>query len=188
MSDIDTAADIAGRTVHMSLDDVIPYWRNPRRISAEAVEAVAESLRQYGYQQPIVVDPEHVIIIGHTRYAAMRKMGIEAADILVAEGLSPHETKQLRIIDNRSGEYTGWNYEQLRVELSEQDLEAIVKFFPELRPAEDEPLEGFMYNDPDEDDEPEPDDQVSFVCPTCFHGWEQKVTPGMVMSGLIKAD
>jgi ParB-like chromosome segregation protein Spo0J len=90
----------------LSLDDIVPYWRNPRVVTDDAVNAVAESIERYGYTQPIVVDAENVIVIGHTRYAALRRLGATEAPVMTVTTLSPTQVKQLRVIDNKAHELT----------------------------------------------------------------------------------
>jgi ParB-like chromosome segregation protein Spo0J len=81
------------------LDSIIPYARNPRR--GPAIEKVASSIKEFGFRQPIVVDPERVIIAGHTRYEAAKRLGLKTAPVHVAEGLTRAQVKAYRIADNR---------------------------------------------------------------------------------------
>jgi ParB-like chromosome segregation protein Spo0J len=67
----------------LPLDQITPYWRNPRRIPGDAIKSVRESLERYGYQQPIVVDEHNVIVVGHTRYYAMQQMDIDEVEVYV---------------------------------------------------------------------------------------------------------
>src|SRR5260370_38002310 len=78
-----------------------PYHNNPRHNDA-AVDAAAASIREFGWQQPIVVDEDGVIIVGHTRYKAVLKLGLETAPVLVAMGLTPAQVKAYRIADNQT--------------------------------------------------------------------------------------
>jgi hypothetical protein len=91
------------------LDAITPYEGNPRVISDTAIEKVATSLREYGWQQPIVVDPEGVIIAGHTRLAAARKLGLAEVPVVVATDLTSAQVRAYRLMDNRSHEDTGWD-------------------------------------------------------------------------------
>ncbi|MCA9240882.1 MAG: ParB N-terminal domain-containing protein, partial [Planctomycetales bacterium] len=75
-----------------SLSDIKPYPNNPRQ-NDDAVEAVAKSLREYGFRQPIVVDAEGVIICGHTRWKAAQMLGLEKAPVHVATDLTPAQIK-----------------------------------------------------------------------------------------------
>ena len=82
---------------------VVPYARNPRKNQA-AIANVAASIKEFGWRQPIVVNSEMVIIVGHTRYLAALQLGLEKIPVHVAEGLSPEQIKAYRIMDNRSHE------------------------------------------------------------------------------------
>lgn len=99
------------------LSDIKPYPGNPRQNDA-AVDAVAESIRQFGFRQPIVVDSEGVIICGHTRYKAALKLGLEKVPVHVAKDLTPAQIKAYRIADNQSASLAQWDYELLPIELS----------------------------------------------------------------------
>ena len=95
-----------------------PYDKNPRDNEA-AVAAVAESIRQFGFRQPIVVDAEGVIVCGHTRYKAAQKLGLSQVPVHVAKDLSPEQIRAYRIADNKTAELAEWNMELLPIELKE---------------------------------------------------------------------
>lgn len=101
-----------------AISGIKPYPNNPR-LNDEAVDAVAESIRQFGFRQPIVVDVENVIICGHTRYKAALKLGLEKVPVHVAKDLTPEQIKAYRIADNKTGELAEWNYDLLPIELGE---------------------------------------------------------------------
>ena len=100
------------------LSEITPYENNPRQNDA-AVDAVAASIREFGFRQPIVVDTQGIIICGHTRYKAAQKLGLEKVPVHVAKDLTPAQIKAYRIADNKSAELADWNYELLPIELSE---------------------------------------------------------------------
>ena len=105
------------------LADVKPYEHNPR-INDSAVDAVARSIQEFGFRQPIVVDEAGVIIAGHTRYKAARKLGLETIPVHVAKGLTPAQVKAYRLADNRTGELSEWNFDLLPIELADlQEME-----------------------------------------------------------------
>lgn len=85
-----------------ALEEIRPYEKNPRKNEA-AVEPVAESLKEFGWQQPIVVDADGVIIAGHTRWKAAQRLGMKTAPVVIASGLSPEQVKAYRLADNKSG-------------------------------------------------------------------------------------
>jgi len=98
-----------------------PYDRNPRD-NDTAVDAVAASIRQFGFRQPIVVDDLGVIVCGHTRYKAALKLGLKQVPVHVAKDLTPDQVKAYRIADNKTAELAEWNMELLPIEL--KDLQA----------------------------------------------------------------
>ena len=106
----------------MKLADIHPYERNPRKIGKNAIEAVAKSIETFGWQQPIVVDKEHTIIVGHTRYLAAQYLGLKDVPVLVAD-LDEQKAKEYRIVDNKVAEFSRWDYSALL-----QELQAIVDF------------------------------------------------------------
>jgi DNA modification methylase len=97
---------------------VVPYARNPRK-NAAAVANVAASLKEFGWRQPIVVDSEMVIVVGHTRYLAAQQLGMDKVPVHVAEGLSPAQVKAYRIMDNRSHEDSEWDDSLLALEITD---------------------------------------------------------------------
>ena len=98
----------------MDLASLVPYERNPRKRPKEAVAAVAESLKKFGWQQPIVVDSKNVISVGHTRHAAALSLGWTTAPVVV---IPDDQAAAYRLVDNRSGEFTVWDNDLLRAEL-----------------------------------------------------------------------
>ncbi len=104
-----------------AISSIYPYAQNPRS-NEDAVEAVAASIREFGFRQPIVVDPDGVIICGHTRYKAALKLGLQQAPVHVAHDLSSEQIKAYRIADNKTAELSEWNYDLLPLELA--DLQA----------------------------------------------------------------
>lgn len=100
------------------LDSIKPYPGNPR-INDNAVDAVAESIRQFGFRQPIVVDAKGVIIAGHTRLKAALKLGLAKAPVHVAHDLTPAQVKALRLADNKSHELSTWDLGKLGEEFKD---------------------------------------------------------------------
>ncbi len=100
------------------LADIKPYEKNPRQNDA-AVDAVAESIRRFGFRQPIVVDEAGVIVCGHTRWKAAQKLGLAEVPVHVARDLTPEQIRAYRIADNKTAELAEWNLELLPIELAE---------------------------------------------------------------------
>ena len=106
---------------YVTLGEIKPYERNPRK-NGEAVTAVAESIRQYGFKQPLVIDENGVIIVGHTRYEAAKKLGLESVPCIVATDLSPEKAREYRLVDNRTNEMSSWDFDKLKLELEDLDF------------------------------------------------------------------
>ena len=103
-------------------NDVIPYDHNPRQ-NDQAVDAVARSIQEFGFRQPIVVTEDHQIIVGHTRWKAACKLGLHSVPVHVATGLTPEQVRAYRIADNKLAELADWDESLLASEL--RDLEAL---------------------------------------------------------------
>ncbi len=101
-----------------NIEQVRPYENNPR-INDSAVDAVADSLREFGWRQPIVVDEAGVIIVGHTRWKAAKKLNLQKVPVHVAKDLSEAQIKAYRLADNRTAGIADWDYELLPIELGQ---------------------------------------------------------------------
>jgi len=99
------------------IDQIRPYENNPR-INDGTVDAVAKSIQEWGFRQPIVVDADGVIIVGHTRWKAAKKLGLSVVPVHVARDLKPEAVQAYRIADNKTAELSDWNYDLLPIELS----------------------------------------------------------------------
>jgi len=100
------------------ISKIRPYENNPR-VNDQAVDAVAASIKEFGFRQPIVVDEEGVIIVGHTRYKATLKLGLKSVPVHVAKGLSADQVRAYRLADNQTATLSQWNDDVLAKELSE---------------------------------------------------------------------
>jgi DNA modification methylase len=143
--------------------DVKPYPGNPR-LNDEAVDAVAASLKEFGFRQPIVVDTEGIIVCGHTRYKAALKLGFEKVPVHVAKDLSPDQVRAYRIADNQTASLATWNYDLLPTELAglkeaNYDLGVLGFDADELAKLLDPSLKDGL-TDPDEVPEP-PDEAIT---------------------------
>ena len=107
---------------HWSIDRVKPYPNNPR-VNKDAVAAVAASLKEFGWRQPIVVDTDGVIIVGHTRWKAAKQLGYDQVPIHIAIDLSPEQIRAYRIADNQTATIAEWDKQLLPIELA--DLKAM---------------------------------------------------------------
>lgn len=115
----------------LKIADIKPYWRNPRN-NETAVKAVKESIKKYGYNSPIVVDKDRVIIAGHTRYKALLELGYTQISCVIAD-LTPEKAKEYRIADNSTAEFAEWDMDKLIQELREiSDLDGFQDFFDDI--------------------------------------------------------
>jgi DNA modification methylase len=143
--------------------DIKPYPGNPR-LNDSAVDAVAGSLQEFGFRQPIVVDKDGVIVVGHTRWKAAQKLGLKQVPVHVAKDLTETQAKAYRLADNKSAELAEWDKELLPLELAqlrEMEFDLGLTGF-----SDDELIELFAppvnegLTDPDEIPEP-PDEPVT---------------------------
>lgn len=116
----------------LGINEVIPYWRNPRNATDADIAKIMSSIAEYGYVNWLIVDTENVIITGHTRYLALRRLGLEQIQVYVSD-IDAHSAKEYRVIDNRSAEYTEWDKAKLITEFEAGGNSALLTaFFPEL--------------------------------------------------------
>ena len=106
--------------IQKTLNELIPYDNNPRN-NDEAVDYVAESIKEFGFKVPIIIDKNNVIVAGHTRYKASKKLGINEVPCLVADDLTEEQVKAFRLADNRVGEIATWDFDKLEIELATLD-------------------------------------------------------------------
>lgn len=104
------------KVTYMDVDSLIPYANNPR-LNDNAVDAVAASIKEFGFKVPIVVDGENVIINGHTRLKAAHKLGLKQVPVIVADDLTPEQVKAFRLADNKTSELAEWDMDKLDIEL-----------------------------------------------------------------------
>ena len=91
------------QTIYKKVDELIPYENNPR-INNKAIEVVKQSLQEFKFQNPIIIDKDNIIVAGHTRLKALQKLGIETAPCIIADDLTDEQIKAFRIADNSTGQ------------------------------------------------------------------------------------
>ena len=128
------------------LDEIAPYKKNAKKHDKTQINNVAESIRQYGFVQPIVVDKYGDIVIGHCRYEAAKVLGMKDVPCVCVDDLTEEQVKALRIVDNKSNE-SEWDFDLLADELPELDLSA---FDFDFGIDDDEETEIVEYDDLDE--------------------------------------
>jgi len=110
------------KIVNKKLDELKPYKNNPR-FNDDAVEYVANSIKEFGFKVPIVIDKDGVIVAGHTRYKASIELGLEEVPCIVADDLTDEQIKAYRLADNKVSEKAQWDFNLLDLELAELDLD-----------------------------------------------------------------
>lgn len=126
--------------LELPVEEIIPYENNPRH-NEQAVEAVAESIRQCGYVAPIIVDENNVILAGHTRLQAVKRLGYDTVPVMVRTGLTAAQKRKYRILDNKTAEYAEWDLSKLEIELEGLDFDGFDFGFDIDAPGEYEPEE-----------------------------------------------
>lgn len=148
--------------VDKKLNDIVPYENNPRK-NDKSVDYVANSIKEFGFKVPIVIDSDGVIVAGHTRYKAAVKLKMNTVPCIVADDLTKEQTKALRLADNKVGESSAWD-----LDLLSKELDGILEF--------DMSDFGFFDMDMPEDDlaldlddsKPKPEKEMQVChCPKC---------------------
>ena len=145
------------------LADIKPYENNPRK-NDDAVDAVAESIRQCGYRAKIIIDENGVILCGHTRLKALQKLGWTEAVVQVENDLTEEQKRKYRLLDNKTAEIADWDFSRLENELEGLDFEGFdfgLDF--DVEPTQAEIKEGVKEYDAEEF----ADEQFKCTCPKC---------------------
>ena len=156
------------------LNEIRPYEKNPR-INDASVEAVAESIRQFGFRNPIIVDKDGVIIAGHTRYKAAKQLGLKTVPVIYASDLTPEQVQAYRLADNKVGETSMWDYDLLDIELQgitgiDMDLFGTWGEMPEFEEPEQSP-EG----EPAASGSPAEESPATCECPRCHYRFKPRM-------------
>ena len=104
--------------IEKKIADIRPYENNPRK-NDDAVKYVAESIKHFGFKVPIIIDRSNIIVAGHTRYKAAKKVGLSVIPCVVADDLSNEQIKAFRLADNKVAEKAGWDFDLLSDELGD---------------------------------------------------------------------
>lgn len=139
------------RITEIKIDDLHEYENNPRN-NEGAVDAVAESIQEFGFKVPVVVDSKNVIVAGHTRVKAAHRLGLTTIPCIIADDLTEEQVRAFRLADNKTAELAGWDFVKLESEmetLKNVDMSAfgfeehedvdIDSFFEDAEPKEKEP-------------------------------------------------
>ena len=109
------------QVIQMKLTDLIPYENNPR-INDDAIDVVANSIKEFGFKNPIIIDKDNVIVCGHTRRLAAIKLGLTEVPCIRADDLTEDQIKAFRVADNKTSELSTWDLDKLKIELGDIEL------------------------------------------------------------------
>ena len=169
------------KIIYKPTDEIVPYENNPR-LNDEAVEPVANSIKQFGFKVPIIVDSSNIIVAGHTRLKAAKQLGMDKVPCIVADDLTEEQIRAFRLVDNKVSELADWDYEKLEEELNnivkngEVNIDSLIRLgFESDLNIDDKEVEEVL-DDFFEDVEIEPEHNLSsksknnekyITCPKC---------------------
>lgn len=160
---------MSNELISKPLSELIPYENNPRN-NENAVEAVMNSIREFGFKVPIVIDKDNVIVAGHTRYEAAKRLGLGAAPCIVADDLTEEQVRAFRLADNKTAELAGWDFRMLEEELDRLELDMSQFGF---KIDDDIDIDSFFSDaEPTEKEEPVKDEPKKIQCPHCGEWFE----------------
>ena len=142
------------KIINVPIEKIIPYKNNPRQNDG-AVPFVVESIREYGFRVPLLVDRDMVVIAGHTRLKAAKELGLEELPCIIADDLTPAQVKAYRLMDNKAAEKSRWNEELLAQEFQTLMDEGFDLTKTAFETFEIESITGGLFDDEDGDPEPE---------------------------------
>lgn len=156
--------------VYKKLEQLTPYENNPRN-NEKAIEKVANSIEDFGFKVPIVIDKDNIIVAGHTRYLAAKELGLEEVPCIVADDLDKGQIKAFRLADNKVGEFSEWDFDKLEEELLALQFDFDMDDFGFGDDKEDKEDDEIPVKDaPDEFDEIE-ELETEHECPKCGYKW-----------------
>lgn len=148
---------------YKNIDDLIPYENNPR-INDDAVEYVKNSIKEFGFKVPIIIDKNNVIVAGHTRVKASKELGLKEVPCIVADDLTEEQVKAFRLADNKVSEESYWDFNKLQEELDSILNIDMSEFSFDIDTLTDENIDNFF----EEDTTPlKETDKEEIECPYC---------------------
>lgn len=151
---------------NMKVNDLIPYENNPRN-NEQAIEYVANSIKQFGFKVPIVVDKNNVIVAGHTRWLAAQALEMDEVPVVVADDLTDAQVKAFRLADNKTAEFAEWDVDKLVEELDELTNFDMSAFGFDLEQLATELITASPNNKGEIDLDDYTDDKFECTCPRC---------------------
>lgn len=150
--------------IYQSVDDLIPYDNNPRD-NERAIVKVAESIDEFGFKNPIIIDEDNIIVAGHTRLLASKKLGLKEVPTIRVADLDQNQLNAFRIVDNKTGEFAKWDFEKLEQELDNIDMD--MERFGLIDEEYDFDIDEFF----DEQEVGSKQPKI-ITCPSCQHEFE----------------
>lgn len=151
-------------TVDVRLADIKPYEKNQKKHDDTQVNNIAISIDKYGFVQPLVLDKDNNIIIGHGRYLAAEKLNMESVPVVYAENLTDEQIRELRILDNKLNE-SEWDIDQLKLDLEELDFSEFDIDFDVFDNTEDGFIDDLLENEFKEINHDQTVFAISFIFP-----------------------
>lgn len=149
------------KIVNKKVEDLKPYVNNPR-FNDEAVEYVANSIKEFGFKVPMVIDKDNVIVAGHTRYKASLELGLKEVPCIIADDLTEDQIKAFRLADNKVSEKANWNFELLDEEIDNIDIDMEQFDFKDIK------IDWDNIEEINQDNYSEPTHNM-LECPSCHH-------------------
>lgn len=146
------------KIIYKNINEIKEYNKNPRN-NDNSIKDVAESIKQFGFKIPILIDEDGIIICGHTRYKACKLLSIDKIPCIIANDLSEEQIKAFRIVDNKVSEYSRWDYEKLKEELKKINMDFVFDFYNELDVTDDDFI--------NEVDVEKIKEEKIYICPKC---------------------
>lgn len=158
------------KVIYKNIEEIKEYENNPRQ-NEEAVEKVIESIKEYDFLIPILIDKDNVIIAGHTRKKAAERLNLERIPCIYAENLTAEQVKKFRLVDNKTSEFSYWDMEKLKIEMVEifQAAEMVDKNLIDVFEFPDFTLDNLEVADEDfiQPEHMVQKKQKTIVCPEC---------------------
>lgn len=152
--------------IEKKLTDIFEYENNPRN-NENAVDYVAESIKNFGFKVPILLDKDNIIIAGHTRYKAAKKLGLKKVPCIMADDLNEEQVKAFRLADNKVAEKAQWDFDLLKQEIEQIEGFTMTDFgFSSIESINLDGYGGSSETDPEEETEEEPEKEMQ-QCPHC---------------------
>ena len=148
---------------YVDIDKIKPYENNPR-LNEQAIPYVMNSIKEFGFKNPIIIDKNNVIIAGHTRLESAKRLGMKEVPIIHADDLTEEQVKAFRLADNKVSEKAQWNFELLDEELENLDIDMEQYGFDKI---EDINLDDFFEVKQEETNKEEGSKPNTIICPHC---------------------